>query len=246
MNNIQNNLEQFNFGMPTVDQPLITPSVQLQYPADFESSKAIETAFDSFSLSKIIDLFWTKVFYYVTFFESLDGYSSSGTGTGTIDSSRLLLTTGAVIGNTWQISKSPAYQAILNWHKNQRMRTNIQVDSVANITASVVVGLVGADVHYGFRVSNATLQGTCGDSAQSTIDLKTIVANINYTVEARLVPGDKVVFYVDGVESGTLRRNLPVGGTSGNNQQLFEAKITTNAAAAKSLSLSFFEFIQEK
>lgn len=216
---------------------------QLKYPPDQETIRAVEFALDRLLPEKIFDIVWDKYFYFSTFFESIDGYGQ--TGTVVAGEWGFTLTSGA--GTTAALTKTPEYQNVLNWHKRQRMRTNFLMTSVTSVTAQFVVGNINTDEHYGFKIVNNQVKGTVADgSTESTIDLVTITANSQHAYEARLFPGEKVVFYVDGEEKGVLTANIPWGGTSGENLQLMEAVITDDASTSKDLLASFFDYIQEK
>ena len=216
----------------------------LKYPIDKIDQDILRKFLKQEIGDLVFDANWNDFVYFHTLFESLDGYGITGTVVpGTWG---FTMTTGAISGNSAELEKNPAYQKVFNWHKQQRMKVNFQLGSITAVTVSAVVGLVGADVHYGFKVINNTVYGTVGDTSQSTIVLGTISANLNYDYEARFFPSQKVIFLIDGVEKGVLTTNLPYGGTSGENEQLLEIVITTNENVAKFLLMSEFEFIQKK
>ena len=239
----------------------------LKYPPDPESQKSIEFSFDRFAVSKIMDLIWRKLFYYFTFFESADGYlvdSGTGGGSAGVSDTGLSITTGATSGNDEFVAKRPSVavgsgtgNSILSWARNQRFRTDFAVDSVTSITAYLVRGATQnrtTDPYFGFKVVNNALQGVCRDNStegEVTIALATITAATKYAVEARFLPGDKIVFSILNAttglyeEKGVLSTKLPRSTTT-INDTLMEYYLKTTAAGAKNLTISFFEYQQER
>ena len=215
----------------------------LKYPLGATERLSIDIS----TTDMLMDAAWNKYFYYSTFFESLDGFINSGTGSGVVSQAGIVLTTGATADNAWTINKAPEFQRIINWLKPQKMRSTLSINQTAGVTASIVTGLEGADQHFGFKVINGTLYGVCGETSQSTLVIGTVVAATNYDLEAHYLPGVRVSFYVNENYFGDLNTNLPIGGTSGEKLELMEIKIkNTDGAPAKILRVSFFEYIQSR
>lgn len=230
------------------------PRAQLENPADATTEGIINTLIDRLLPSKILDIFWNKLFYWSTWFEAADGYdiTTSGSGAAAPTGNAFVLTSDTSTNTSTEITKFPNTQNILRWDRKQRMRATISTPTaVTSQEAYVVVGNVNGGTineHYGFRINNATLQGTVSDSAtQVTVDLDTAVStSSDYNVEARYIPYKEVTFYVDGIAKGKLTSNLPSGAASITHDNLFDAWIKTTTNAARTLRISFFEFIQER
>ena len=221
---------------------IITMS-QLKKPLDKQSQNIIEQTVDKFLEDKIHKILWKRTFHYSTFFESLDGFGTSGTVT--VDKDDVLLTTGAVSGNVSNIKKQPAWQGLISFSLKSYFRTTVSLGSVANVTEYIIVGSLDGGSYYGFKIVNATLYGVSYDgTTESTKELKTITAS-NYNLEARLLPRNKIVFFVEAAEHGTLYDNLPLL-SSTPNIKLFEFNVTTNEDVAKTMQLSYFEYLQAR
>jgi len=223
---------------------IITMS-QLKYPLDKKSESIIEKTVDKFLENKIFDLIWKRTFHWVTFFESLDGFSV------TADAQDLTLglveiTTSAAEDNTAFVFKQPAKQGVITFSERSRMRTTLIFASVADITAYAIVGQITEGFsYYGFKVVNNTLYGVSYDgTTEKTVELQTITT-AQFNVEARYTPASKIVFYVDSDEKGVINENLP-SRVATPNISLMRFEITTNAEAAKTMQFSFFEYLQSR
>jgi len=224
---------------------LITMPGQLKYPLDGQSKKIIEKAVDEFIDQKVHSLIWKRTFHYVTFFESLDGFGTAG-AVVTLDKDDLLLTTGGTENDAAYVVKTPAWQGMVTFSQKSYWRSSIVISSIANATTYFVVGALSAGSYYGFKVVDDSLKGVSFDgTTEKTVDLKTIEAATAYNIEARYLPSDKIVFFVNSVETGVISANLPSPAIT-TNVNLFELKIVTNEAAAKTIQLSFFEYLQSR
>jgi len=192
------------------------------------------------------DLLWNKFFYSHTFFESVDGYTK--TGTATIDGTGVTLNTGSTNS---ALVKEPLVQAAvgsLDFSKESRIRFGIEfgASSLSAVTARFTFGTFGiGENYYGFEITNAALSGSSsnGDTSSSNaISLATLVGGTSYELEARLFPKSGIHFYVDGAKKGILRSELP-SGTSAN---LMEAGITTTNASVKTVVISYHELLQKR
>jgi len=225
-------------------QKLKTQQGKLGFPLDPVSKSIFERTSDEFLPDKFYDLMWKKIFFFQTFFESVDGYTT--TGTITLSGTDVKLETAATTNATAELNKQPSWQGFLNFNQRSALRAALIFNQIAAQEIYIVTGNVGAsDKRYGFKVSNNTLQGVTHDgSTEKTIDLQTISATTVYNLEARFRPNDQVQFLVDNEEKGVITDNLPY--TDGPRTQLFTAKVKTTEAVAKSIQLSFFQYLQQR
>lgn len=185
-------------------------------------------------------------FHWTTFFESLDGYSVTD-GVSIAGTGVTITTDGSGI-NTDYMTKLPAYNFnILSWNKDRKIRTHIKFDTNTNQTIELVSGLAGADNHIGFKVTDGTLYGTCGNSdgagSQTTLSLGAIsTAAAGMSLEVNYRAGKSATFIVDGVDLGTITSDLPTG--IGSAARLMYFEITEAEAVAKSFKFSFYDIWQ--
>ena len=218
---------------------------QLKLPLDQQSKKIIERTVDEFLEDKIFDLIWKKTVHWITFFESLDGFHVTADAQS-IDHNDVWIRTSAVDANSAYILKQPTLQGLITFSQKSHMRSAVSIDSVASVTAYIIVGKTGGDSYYGFKIVNNSLKGVSFDgTTEKTVDLQTISASTIYNIEARYSPADKIVFLVETVEKGVIIQNLPLRIAVVNINPM-EIRITTNTTAAKTLQFSFFEYLQSR
>lgn len=239
--------DKFSFG------PKATDSFSF-YPPSVDFKQSTEQVLDESLADKLFDAFWKKTFHYQTFFESLDGFNI--TGTTSLDDTQLTLTTGAVSGNSSQVAKQPLNQGLITFSQKSRMRSAFSVNQITNQTIYLTVGnVVTGSQGYGFKIVNGTIYGvTHNGSSESTVQIQSISANEVYSIEARYNPSDKVIFFISDPttspdtpirEVGSLSTNLP-SSTEVANANLFNFRITTNEGAAKTMNVTFFEYLQKR
>lgn len=225
------------------------------YPPTEDFKRATEQVVDEILPDKIFDILWKKIFHYQTFFESLDGFLVSSAGVA-IANDQLTLTTGAVSGNNESIIKQPNNQGLITFSQPSRMRSEFQVGYVAAQTGYITIGNVPTAAQgYGFKIINGSLYGvTHNGTTETTVLLQSISVNQKYKIEARYLPGEKVIFLADDPttspatkirEVGVLTATLPSPAETANTN-LFQIKITTNAAAEKILRVTFLEYLQRR
>ena len=216
-----------------------------QYPPNEDLKNAVNQILDETLPDKIFDLTWKKMFHWITFFESIDGFALSATAP-TIGSANISLTTSGASGNEVEISKPPLYQGLVTFSQRSAFRTTINLSVVTNQTVYVTVGNKDSTHYYGFKVTNATLFGVTYDGGtENAVTLATLSAATAYTLEARYNPSDKVVFLVDNIEKGASKTNLPSPVVTAN-AQMMDIRIKANAAEAKTLQASYFEYLQRR
>ena len=206
---------------------------------------AVERSSDSFMSSKIFDLAWKKTIHFITFFESIDGYSKTTSGgTITLDGNQIQMQSGATSGNYALLEKGPTYQGLLTFSQDSNMRTTITVDQTTNQTAYILMGALNAGYGgYGFKIVDDKIYGVANNGTSETTVLLQTISTSNYTLEARYVVGKSVVFLINNVEKGVVNATLP-SQASVANPNLLTIKITTAANADKVMHFSFFEYMQ--
>ena len=197
---------------------------QLSYPLDAHSKSVIERTMREFLGDMILDVMWDDYFYWMTMFDSIEGWNGSGgpynwnlsnnpatdlgiqysnKGVSYISSGIVQISAGPTAGAGTMIDKSPLNQAILSFDQRQRFKTQVKVVTTRLITTYIRIGEITsppgttAEKHFGFKIDATTLYGTCGDGTASdaSVTLGTIAAGNNLLLEARLIPNDKIVFY---------------------------------------------------
>jgi len=191
---------------------------------------------------------WNLQFYWLTLFESIDGYLKSTSGTGKINLTGLYLelSTGTTSGSVAYLRRKYTYSTFTTtWDKNRKIRTKLYVSSNSAQTVWVISGERGKYRHIGFKIVDNTLYGTVGDgTAESTLAIMSFLSGAEMILEAVLTAGTQCEFFVDGVSQGTLTTNLPTG--TGFALDLIHVYITNTAAANKSIRLNCWEFLQDR
>lgn len=227
------------------DNPILPVRSQLQYPLDTESIMALDKGLDSILADKMFDLMWRKMVHVMLWFESLDGYTTSGTVA--TDGLVATLTTGNVSGNSAEINKQPTDQGLFVFNQSSRFRTAFNVRSVSAQTIYITYGNKDSADYYGFKIVDNTLYGVTKDgTTENAVSLQTIITTPVYNIEARFEPDKGVLFIVDTVQKGKGEKNLPRTNLTGANAQLMDIEITTNENVAKIMDVSFFEYLQKR
>lgn len=230
---------------------------QLTYPLDTKSKEILRKilAEPGFLRPLAFDLLWKNVYYYSPMYESLDGLSLTGNAP-TIDDTGITMATTAVANNISGVIKgSPANAASLSFAKRSAFRVNVtfQVGALTASTGHYMVGPYAANAgvsadFYGFTLAGTALSGsTCNADAgtAATIALVTLSETPNvYELEARHEPGRAVVFYVNGVEKGSLSSTLPF--TNSEIGTIVDWEIKTTNTDAKTALVGAYEFMQER
>ena len=177
-----------------------------------------------------------------TYFESLDGFYQSVTGSGviSISSSIVTLNTGATASSQATIRKDP-YDTIPPWDWSKNCQLNLWARFVANASniAEVwaIIGYEGANQHVGFYVYGGKLYGTVADfNAVSTLLLEDFGAtayNKARRLIAKLTAGVECRYWVNGVDKGAIITNLPAGLSGG--QPLCYGRIKNLTAAEQKI-----------
>ena len=212
------------------------------YPPSVDFKEAVDATLTEKLPDRIFNLVWKKTFHWITFFESIDGFTKTAGTTLTSDQYITFLTTN-VSGNNQYIEKKPLYQGLITFSQKSYFRSDLYFVNNTAQTIYLIVGQKTGDA-YGFKVINGTIYGVTRNGAnESTISLGSITAGDDMNLEARYYPNDKVIFLTDSVEKGTLSINLPSPANVAS-QFLFYADITTDEAVAKEMRMSFFQYSQ--
>lgn len=234
------------------------------YPPTQEFKAATESVLDEVLLDRIFDLDWRKIIRITSFFESLDGYDITLTGSPargsialTTPGQQVTFTTGNQNNDSVQLAKQPNNQSFIGFTRKSRLRTNVQLDVVTSQTIYITVGNIpGGGQGYGFKVTNATLYGvTDNGTTENAVELQTLSADTKYSLEARYLPSNKVIFYVDDVTTSPVTRLTEAGVSTSNlpspadsvNTSLFYAYIQNNVGGVGSeriMWMTFWEYSQ--
>lgn len=88
---------------------------------------------------------------------------------------------------------------------NPRIITEILVTAITSQEGYILVGETDEGNGFGFKILNDKLYGVYFDSSNvaHTVEIKTLVANTVYKLEARVTSGNTIIFLIDNVDSGS-------------------------------------------
>ena len=204
---------------------------------------------------QIIDIVWNKYFYFSTFFESLDGWYPTGTGTTSLNDTGVTLTTGAVASNSITIDKAPLNDSRLSFDKDSRFRTTATFSNNTNISVDCGVGnVISGKPCYGFLAVNGTLYGFTGNGTSTTsVVLQTLSAVQVVQLEARYYSKNRVDFYATTTQSptsvvllGSISTTLPTGTMISAGQFWLNMTVVTTTTAPRSITINSMEYIQQR
>lgn len=199
---------------------------------------------------------WTRDFYKIIQFQSLDGFGWNTTITGTVSISGGMITldTGGTSGSTATFGDSVSIpdpglgNSVFSWNKNRKFRTGVRVTSDTNQVIYVAVGGYPPllERFIGFKIVDNQIFGVVCDGVAETLTaaLATITAGDEPMLETRFIAGESCTFYINGVEVGNLTSGLPSGIVSSEN--VLVIYITNTADEVKSSSLYLWEFYQKR
>lgn len=220
-------------------------------PFDTAVQKAISDSIQYLLPAQIMDIFWRKLTYWKTFFESNTGYNNAGTVS--TNGTRISITTAAATGSPAYITKTPADNAVYKYSQPIFIRTAFESPAATGYTAYMVFGrsiATTGESFFGFKITNGTLYGVSsndGTDNEVTVSLGTISASTPYQIEARYYPENKIVFFVDPTltdpgAKGVLTTGLPIPSES-IETNLMCAVINSDDASAQTIQLGFFEIL---
>lgn len=189
---------------------------------------------------------------FVTYFESLDGFSLAG-NYELIDA-YVRIYTPATQYSFAQITKRASYRATdLTWDKIRRFKTKIQYNAGSSLnTAFFSIGMGHYSVvnptadFVGFRIANGYLSAVTSDGTEAHIVNLQSLTNTQgeFLLEALFIPNVKASYYVNGSWALDCYVNLPSGLTIGSTRLIF-VYVYTYADESKEIRLSEWRFFQE-
>jgi hypothetical protein len=163
---------------------------------------------------------------YHTFFDSIDGFFSTYSGTGSSvqlsnqnsypagSYTKLVITAGASSGAYAQLAKIPIYSLVSpNFDKKIHFKLPLSINSTQKRTDYYITGPVNNN-HIGFKLIDGALYASVstGSAAEVNTDLSTsLSASTLYVLEYTYDPGVSADFYVNGLLKATVKSNLPSG-----------------------------------
>ncbi len=193
------------------------------------------------------NLFFTKQFV-MSYFESLDAWDKSVTGTINNFLGYTYLQTGNISATECYIDG--AGQAIEFASKNPALAVSAKINSITNQIVYLYTGQAwlgdGTDQGFGFKIVDGTLYAsskytTGATSTETATVIPGIVLTDYHIYRAEMTSGSKVDYYVDNVLKATITTNLPdltVGA-------MFDFYIKNSANENKVLYLTSCSFWQD-
>lgn len=184
-------------------------------------------------------------YHWFTVFESIDGYAKGGTPVLNQDS--VTIPTTNVISNEAELQKIASYSNSFTWDKRRKAKFGVVFDTNTSQYMDIVSGGVtyGSNVrHIGFRVLNGALSALSdnGSGEEVTSIVASIAIGTIYELEVRHIPGVSETFYLNGALVATHTASVPSGTTEAN--KLLDILVRTQAAAIKSMKITFYDFWQ--
>lgn len=216
---------------------------QLIDPLDPKTKAVLKAHIAEVLPGLLFDAKWRSHFDFFTVFESIDRLYYDGGGSAALtDSEGLKLEVSALGATEANFFLLMPAGALIRHDKPTRFRCALRVTSIADMSASVYSLVPVSAVDWiSVGIENGRLLGTVTiNTVVRDIDLGAAAANTFYTLEYRYVPGDRVVFFVDGVEKGTLTNVLLTADPEG----IFQFGVARSAAATKGATLAYVHFSQ--
>ncbi len=181
-------------------------------------------------------------FYWMTIFESLDGYDIA---LATIGAVSVTLETAATTSSQAKAIKNPILNFNgLTWDKDRKIRTKVRFFTNTNQSIWLISGDISTARHIGFKVLDGVLYGTVADgTTESTLNCGSVSTSGNgVSLETRFETGVGAEFFVDDISKGTITTNLPSGTAFAS--RMIEFIVTTDENVAKKITFSFYELWQ--
>lgn len=218
----------------------------------FNNRKLAPFRINQFGEVELSSLNFTRQFV-MSFFESLDGWTSlvGGSGVNTVGLGNLYLRTGATINSKAGIANDNLTIFPLNLqNKNSFFGTVLSIPLLtgSNFDSYFAIGelLVGDDTDegYGFRVTNDVLYAFVEISGVQTTDTITgiTLGNVNTYLARNDASANLVTFYVNGILRATLSANYNGGGSD---KSRFLFYITNTVATNREMYINHAIFAQD-
>ena len=170
----------------------------LQYPLSSTDKRIIgDVAKNEILPSAVADVNWNKYFYLFDWVippdpSALTGgtwHMLSGGGSWTYGGSDFTIKTSATAGYAMSLFRSPNYQTVFRWDRQQKFKTSFQLSSITNQTVYIVRGNYkngnNPGTYFGFKVVNGSIYGVSAlKGTESVAFLQTILASTIYDVQA--------------------------------------------------------------
>lgn len=239
LDSITADIQKLQATVGTLQHPQDTP-VRITQHLDNPSKDNLEQII----ADRILDIVWNEYYYYSTTFDSIDRYLVSiNSGSVSITSSGISITTGGT-GTDEDSAFLPVSSDLLSTKKEARFRLSNKLDSTSNVNwfALTLEDSTAAD-YTGFRMMNGSIYGVSSHASTETdVLLQTYIAGTFYQLELRYFPGQRVDFYVNGIQLGTIIVNLPTLTPT----RIVDIGLSESTASAKTSTTSYFEFIHRK
>ena len=201
------------------------------------------------------DSYNNDAIYWHTFWDTLDNFSVSASGTGSagFGSGGLNPSLGGGATDAASVQRTLPASGTLTWAKDRRIKTSIKVTSTDMNHGNFVYGmgtptLGGVNEHVGVYLDEtmALRASVANGTTQSTAAMDTLVTATTYLIEMIFDSGTSAKFYIDNILKATITTNLPSGTTSANIP--FRMALNTDGTAVVgglSVLFSEFKFLQE-
>jgi len=220
---------------PPVDPSLKIGTIDAGAQTTTELNRAPDGEFESVSTDELLgneaglnlaEVIWpirTQGGLFTTFFESVDGWEQQASGSGSISlgTEGVILSTGATSGSHARLSKKPSttgeFQTygFTDWSTDRAFATHVHFQDTQGPIYAVFGGVsegTFTNEHFGFAMKGGDLVGTVADgSTEATTTLVSGATSGTYRLRAEFNSGTEAVFYVDGTQQGTISSNLPTG-----------------------------------
>ena len=222
----------------------------------FMRAFAQQVASGRIDLGELFDMQWKKLFHWQTLFETLDGFTVYADVKPMLTGNNLILSTGAFPGSLTEVSKQPTWFGLATFSERSNFRSAFAFPkaSLKGETAYIVAGNLWSNF-YGFKIMDTALYGVssnAGMDGEATVLLANNLEDKAYNIEARYLPNNRVDFHWSG--SGDM--SLPAGAMTNASRLPSVAVVPSNALmhiwvasremAAKTLQISFFEYLQTR
>jgi len=170
----------------------------------------------------------------------------SGTGATALDPEGFNFRTGDTSGSEAIMeiqnreSGTEDVEPKLTWDRRKLWKTVAYIETASAQEASIVMGRAGwggdwTTEHVGFYILNDEFHMSVADGATHNHSLATtFAAGTAHRFRAKLIPGDRAIFWIDGTKQGELTSNLPSGThTKG---KFLSGYITNTEAADKGIN----------